>query len=294
MKYNFALKVNSILLTKERNECLKSSFIRIPTRCTSNDTQGSDHQGELASPSQSPPSSPPAWRASISSSVRKHSTRDEKCLALNLNLRQFSWPWARVSPLLVKCKWCFPVFWDGIVGIYFTYFNKCTKTVAKKGWILVLGQKAESPQQAEYDQEELFWASLLLIKSLTLSKHPLSIQQLGIWFKVDDVSTAAKWMVTRKPHNPLSKEIFPNPCVSAERPTQSGRSAVGDIRLTWEDLSLCLIAQVWSKSELRELLVQCCSWSLLHISSQFQSHISPHFSPSLGVQYVDSCPSSIY
>ena len=52
-KYNFALKVNSILLTEERNECLKSSFIRIPACCTSDGTQGSDHQGELASPSQS-------------------------------------------------------------------------------------------------------------------------------------------------------------------------------------------------------------------------------------------------
>lgn len=63
-KYNFALKVNSILLTEERNECLKSSFIRIPARCTSDGTQGSDHHGELDQPKSALPFLLPAKPAS--------------------------------------------------------------------------------------------------------------------------------------------------------------------------------------------------------------------------------------
>lgn len=157
------------------------------------------------------------------------------------------------------------------------YQNRAKKK--KKGQILALGEKAESPQQAEYAQEELLWASPLLIKSLTQTKHPLSAfsswecdskqrmyPQLPSGWWLGSLTTL--WVKNFFLTNVSLQSFF-------FFPTQPGRSTVEDIRLTWEDLSLCLIDWVWTKSGPTDLLLRCCSWSLLHISSQC---------PSLGVQ----------
>lgn len=149
-KYNFALKVNSILFTEERNECLKGSFIRIPACCTSVGTQGSDHQGELPSPSQS----------LLSLSSRLHSqlrlrerslSRDSEASSTEFKLKAILMTLGKSECLTHKMQVIFPrASWGFII-----LTNKCTKTEKKPPNNPCGREKAERPQQPKAAQEEL-------------------------------------------------------------------------------------------------------------------------------------------
>lgn len=100
---------------------------------------------------------PPACRASIGSFVRKLSSRDAEVSSSEFKLKAVLMTLGKSEPLTCEIQVMLPCVlgwhsWDLFYIFQQMYQNRAKK---KKGQILALGEKAESPQQAEYAQEEL-------------------------------------------------------------------------------------------------------------------------------------------
>lgn len=132
-KYNFALKVNSILLTEGRNECLESSFIRILACCTSDGTQGSDHQGELASARQSLLSLSSRLHSQLQQlcSQERSLPRDSEVSSTEFQLKALPTALGNSESLTHEMQVIFPHVLGGFVTLT---NNKCTRTEKETPW----------------------------------------------------------------------------------------------------------------------------------------------------------------